>query len=60
MDPNFAINVPGVILAPMVQDRQQTQRWLKGHIDGLAQDWSNSNALAMELLHSYTKPSICV
>ena len=28
------------------------------HIDGLVQDCSNSNALAMELLQSYTKPSI--
>ena len=27
-------------------------------IDGLVQDCSNSSALAMELLHSYTKPSI--
>ena len=28
------------------------------HIDGLVQDYSNSNALAMELLQSCTKPSI--
>ena len=28
-------------------------------IDGLVQDCSNSSALAMELLHSCTKPSIC-
>ena len=28
------------------------------HIDGLAQDGSNSSALAMELLQSYTKPSM--
>ena len=27
-------------------------------IDGLVQDCSNCNALAMELLQSYTKPSI--
>ena len=26
--------------------------------DGLVQDWSNSNALAMELLQSCTKPSM--
>ena len=26
------------------------------YIDGLVQDCSNSNALAMELLQSYTKP----
>ena len=30
------------------------------YIDGLAQDCSNSSALAMELLQSCTKPSICV
>ena len=29
------------------------------HIDGLAQDCSNSSALAMELLQSCPKPSIC-
>ena len=29
------------------------------HIDGLVQDCSNSSALAMELLQSFTKPSIC-
>ena len=29
------------------------------HIDGWVQDCSNSNALAMELLQSCTKPSIC-
>ena len=29
------------------------------HVDGLAQDCSNSFALAMELLQSCTKPSIC-
>ena len=29
------------------------------HIDGLVQDCSNSSALAMELLQSCTKPSIC-
>ena len=28
------------------------------HIDGLAQDCSNSSALAMELLQSCAKPSI--
>ena len=28
------------------------------HSDGLAQDCSNSNALAMELLQSYAKASI--
>ena len=28
------------------------------YIDGLAQDCSNSSALAMELLQSYAKPSI--
>ena len=33
---------------------------LKENIDGLAQDCSNSSALAMELLQSCTKPSICV
>ena len=32
--------------------------WIS-HIDGLAQDCSNSSALAMELLQSCTKPSIC-
>ena len=30
----------------------------KPHIDGLVQDCSNSTALAMELLQSWTKPSI--
>ena len=30
------------------------------YIDGLVQDCSNSSALAMELLQSCTKPSICV
>ena len=29
------------------------------HFDGLVQDCSNSSALAMELLQSCTKPSIC-
>ena len=29
-----------------------------GYIDGLVQDYSNSSALAMELLQSCTKPSI--
>ena len=29
------------------------------HINGLVQDCSNSSALAMELLQSWTKPSIC-
>ena len=29
------------------------------HVDGLAQDCSNSIALAMELLQSCTKPSMC-
>ena len=33
---------------------------LRAHIDGLVQDCSNSSALAMELLQSCTKPSICV
>ena len=31
---------------------------LELHIDGLVQDCNNSSALAMELLQSYTKPSI--
>ena len=31
-----------------------------GNIDGLVQGCSNSSALAMELLQSCTKPSICV
>ena len=32
---------------------------MKGyHINGLVQDCSNSSALALELLQSYTKPSI--
>ena len=30
------------------------------YIDGLAQDCSNSSGLAMELLQSCTKPSICL
>ena len=30
------------------------------HIDGLVQDCRNSSALAVELLQSCTKPSICV
>ena len=30
----------------------------KHHIDGLAQDCSNSSEIAMELLQSCTKPSI--
>ena len=29
------------------------------HVDGLVQDCSNSSALAMELLQSSTKPSMC-
>ena len=33
-------------------------RWLIAHIDGLAQDCSNSIANALELLQSYTKPMI--
>ena len=28
------------------------------HVDGLAQDCSDSSALAMELLQSYAKPSM--
>ena len=31
----------------------------QSNIDGLVQDSSNSSALAMELLQSCTKPSIC-
>ena len=31
----------------------------KHHMEGLAQDCSNSSALAMELLQSCAKPSIC-
>ena len=31
---------------------------MAGHLDGLVQDCSNSSALAMELLQSYTEPSI--
>ena len=31
---------------------------VRKHIDGLVQDCSNSSALAVELLHSCTKPSI--
>ena len=31
-----------------------------GYIDGLVQDCSNSTANALELLQSYTKPSIYV
>ena len=34
-------------------------RYVMDHFDGLVQDCSNSSALAMELLQSYTKP-ICL
>ena len=34
-----------------------TKLTARGHIDGLVQDCSNSNALAMELLQSCTEPS---
>ena len=37
---------------------QNSQDHNKCHIDGLVQDCSNSSALAMELLQSYTEPSI--
>ena len=30
------------------------------HVDGLVQDWSNSSALAMELLQSWAEPSMHV
>ena len=55
---------------PWIKSRTTTQRWqsiklsvmqliiIHPHIDGLAQDYSNSSALAMELLQSCTKPSI--
>ena len=33
---------------------------IKEHVDGLVQDCSNSSALAMELLQSFTKPSTSV
>ena len=33
--------------------------WSNSDIDGLVQDCSKSSALAMELLQSCTKPSIC-
>ena len=37
-----------------------SRKWIsKGHVNGLAQDCSNSIANAMELLHSCTKPSMC-
>ena len=29
------------------------------HVDGLVQDCCNSSALAVELLQSYAKPSMC-
>ena len=34
-------------------------QYVPRNIDGLAQDFSNSIAIAMELLQSCTKPSIC-
>ena len=42
----------------MQLQRENWPRWYI-HIDGLAQDCSNSSALAMELLQSCAKPSIC-
>ena len=33
--------------------------WFCAYVDGLAQDCSNSSALAMELLQSGANPSIC-
>ena len=33
---------------------------ITGYLNGLAQDCSNSSALAMELLLSCSKPEICV
>ena len=36
----------------------KVDQYIRRHIDGSAQDNSNSNALAMELLQSCTKPSI--
>ena len=45
----------------LVSIRQVTMytAWHWEYIDGLVQDCSNSSALAMELLQSCTKPSIC-
>ena len=37
----------------------ETIHKLENYIDGLAQDCSNSSALAMQLLQSCPKPSIC-
>ena len=37
---------------------QSWRAYLYRHIDGLVQDCSNSSALAMELLPSYTKPPL--
>ena len=34
-------------------------KWESSYSDGLVQDCSNSSANALELLQSYTKPSIC-
>ena len=42
-------------IAGFLKDKQLVLLWR--HIDGLAQDCSNSMALAMELLQSCAKPS---
>ena len=41
-------------------DLKTGSTWKCLHIDGLAQDCSNSSALTMELLQSFTKPLICL
>ena len=37
-----------------------TLRISDAYIDGLVRDWSNSSALAIELLQSCSKPSMCI
>ena len=40
---------------------ERSHHWfVELHIDGLMQDYSNSSVLAMELLQSFAKPSICI
>ena len=58
---NLAIIVPTDVLAlGGARPSAGTVVTVKLHIDGLVQDCSNSSMLAMELLQSCTKSSICL
>ena len=53
------LNTPALLAVVFVLHGDASGKEIS-HMDGLVQDCSNSSALAMELLQSSTKPSICV